>query len=49
MAKKKPEIVEHKVFIEEYESGWKNEIVNNPFVSVGLPILVGTILFSIFK
>ena len=49
MAKKKPEIVEQKVFIEEYESGWRNEIVNNPFVTVGLPILVGTILYNIFK
>ena len=48
-ARLKPEILEQTVYIEEYEPGWQNSIVNNPLVSIGIPVVVGSILYAVFK
>ena len=50
LAKKEAEaVVEETVFIYEYENTWRKQVIENPIVTIGLPVIVGAIAYAIFR
>ena len=50
LAKKEAEeVVEETVFIYEYENTWRKQVVENPIVTIGVPVIVGAIAYAIFR
>ena len=43
------EEVEQTVFIYEYENSWKKQVVDNPIVTIGVPVIIGAIAYAIFR
>jgi len=49
LSKKEPEVLEQKVYIYEYENSWKKQVVENPIVTIGVPVVIGAILYAILR
>jgi hypothetical protein len=49
LSKKEPEVLEQKVYIYEYENSWKKQVVVNPIVTIGVPVVIGAILYAILR